>query len=95
MDNKSAVKVCELGGTWRTRYFAIRAARLAEESAADTISLRYCPTGDMLADGLTKLAGVSIMEKLRHACHGILPAIPDESQSIKHCGDQTTWWGNA
>merc|ERR1712218_37459 len=56
VDNKSALRVAELGGTWRTRYFAVRAARLAEESGEGRVELRYCPTLDMMADALTKTA---------------------------------------
>ena len=93
VDNKSALRISELGATWRTRYFAIRAARLAEESAAGTISLRYCPTGDMVADGLTKLAAITVMENLRKACDGILPPIPDITQSLRESTDKKTWWG--
>ena len=93
VDNKSALRVSELGGTWRTRYFAIRAARLQEESAANKVSLRYCQTDIMMADGLTKLAGASVLQKLRDCCDGWLPPIPDESQSFKNTTDRATWWG--
>ena len=93
VDNKSALRVSELGGTWRTRYFAIRAARLAEESAEGRVSLRYCPTGDMAADGLTKTAAVPVMQKLRDCCDGNLPPIPDTNQSFRECKDKATWWG--
>ena len=93
VDNKSALKVSELGGTWRTRYCAVRAARLQEESAANHISLRYCPTGDMMADALTKNASAPVLQKLRDCCDGKLPAIPDLTQSFKDCDDKATWWG--
>ena len=93
VDNKSALKVSELGGTWRTRYFAIRAARLQEESAAERVSLRYCPTGDMMADGLTKNAGAGVLQFLRDGCDGHLPKIPDATQSFRECSDRATWWG--
>ena len=83
VDNKSALKVSELGGTWRTRYFAIRAARLQEESAADRISMRYCPTGDMMADALTKNAGAAVLQLLRDCCHRHLPKVPDSRQSFR------------
>ena len=93
VDNKSALRVSELGGTWRTRYFAVRAARLQEESAADAISLRYCPTGDMMADGLTKNASAQVLQKLRECCDGKLPLIPDLTQSYKDSDNKATWWG--
>ena len=89
VDNKSALRVAELGGTWRTRYFAVRAARLAEESAAGRVDLRYCPTLDMMADALTKTAGEKIIGRLRGLCDGDLPTIPDESACFKNA-DQPT-----
>ena len=93
IDNKSALRVSELGGTWRTRYFAIRAARLQEESAADAVSLRYCPTGDMMGDALTKNAGAAVLQRLRECCDGLLPKIPGLSQSFRESTDKATWWG--
>ena len=76
VDNKSAPTICELGGSWRTRYFAVRAARLAEEYTLGHLSLRYCPTSDMVADGLAKLASASVMEMLRQAMAGTFPPLP-------------------
>ena len=32
IDNQSALTVAADGGTWRTRYFSVRAARLHEET---------------------------------------------------------------
>ena len=93
VDNKSALTICELGGSWRTRYFAVRAARLAEEYTLGHVSLRYCPTSDMVADGLTKLASASVMEMLRRAMAGTFPPIPESSQSFKL--QDPTWWASA
>ena len=93
VDNKSALRVSELGGTWRTRYFAIRAARLQEESAADRVSLRYCQTDVMMGDALTKNAGASVLQKLRDCCDGFLPKIPGIDQSFSKTTDRATWWG--
>ena len=92
IDNKSAVRVAELGGTWRTRYFAVRAARVAEESGAGRVELRYCPTNEMAADALTKTAAATVIAKLRALCDGDLPQIPDASQCYKYA-DASTWWG--
>ena len=93
VDNKSALTICELGGSWRTRYFAVRAARLAEEYTLGHLSLRYCPTSDMVADGLTKLASASVMEMLRQAMAGTFPPIPEASQSFKL--QDPTWWASS
>ena len=62
IDNKSALVVCDVGGTWRTRYFAVRAARLADEHRLGNVVLRYCRTDLMAADGLTKLASSQVMK---------------------------------
>jgi hypothetical protein len=90
IDNKSALSIAEFGGSWRTRYFAVRAARLAEESETGRISLRYCPTLVMLADALTKLGTAPMLERLRAALGGDLPEVPTEEQTVK--GTDATWW---
>ena len=71
IDNKSALVVCDVGGTWRTRYFAVRAARLADEHRLGNVVLRYCRTDLMAADGLTKLASSHVMRKLHDYLGGI------------------------
>ena len=53
--NQSALAVIETGGTWRTRYFAVRAARLAEEHRVGGTALFYCPTQLMAAYGLATM----------------------------------------
>ena len=50
VDNRSALTVAENGGTWRTRYFAVREARLQQEHHHGRVVLRYCPTDDMACD---------------------------------------------
>ena len=63
VDNKSALVLATCGGSWRTRYFAVRAARIAEEVECGRLNLRYCRTDRMLADSLTKLASSEIIER--------------------------------
>ena len=70
VDNKSALTLMRLGGSWRTRYFAIRAVRIIEELSALRLQLRYCPTKLMAADGLTKLATGQVMQDFREVLHG-------------------------
>ena len=65
VDNKSAMVITEAGGTWRTRYFAVRAARISEEITRGSLQLRYCRTDLMAADGLTKMASAVVMGMLR------------------------------
>ena len=83
VDNKSALTILELGGSWRTRYFAVRAARVAAEYAQGRIQLRYCRTNDMGADGLTKLAAGHVFEQLRNIMNGILPAVAGPDQCFR------------
>ena len=90
VDNKSALVVSEFGGSWRTRYFAVRAARLAEESLHGNIILRYCPTADMGADSLTKMATVRMLQNIRQAMNAILPKIPCQDQTVKDT--DRSWW---
>lgn len=85
VDNKSATTVTEHGGTWRTRYFAVRAARIGEEVRSKRLSLRYCRTDAMVADGLAKLVTALLLDKLREAMDGRLPPIPGIEQTVPHC----------
>ena len=90
VDNKSAIVLTESGGSWRTRYFAVRAARLGEEHRKGTISLRYCPTGDMGSDALTKMATALFLDKLRDAMNGRLPPVTPPTQDLQET--DYTWW---
>ena len=74
IDNKAAIAITECGANWRTRYFAVRGKRLHEEHARGSVSLEHCKTGDMIADGLTKLASHPVLETLYQAMAGNLPA---------------------
>ena len=44
IDNKAALTAASLGATWRTRYYAVRARRLLEESHQGRVRLNHCPT---------------------------------------------------
>ena len=77
VDNKSALTVMELGGSWRARDFAVRAARIAEEYARGHVQLRYCKTQDMAADGLTKVASAAVLAMLRSCMSAEFPAVAD------------------
>ena len=76
VDNRSALTLMRLGGSWRTRYFAVRAARIMEEHSMNRIQLRYCPTAQMGADGFTKLATGPVLETLRNILNSEPPEIP-------------------
>ena len=90
IDNKSALTIMELGGSWRTRYFSVRAARIAEEYARNKVQLRYCRTNAMAADGLTKMASAVVMEMLREAMSARPPALADATHNF--CQQDSAFW---
>ena len=74
IDNKAALTAASLGATWRTQYYAVRAKRLLEESQLGRVAITHCPTKEMVADTLTKLATAEVIPVLTDAMSGILPA---------------------
>ena len=70
---RTDLTIAQCGATCRTRYFAVRGARLHEEHAAGRASLEYCKTGDMLTDALIKLTPAPVIAILHSAMHGELP----------------------
>ncbi|CAK0894098.1 unnamed protein product, partial [Prorocentrum cordatum] len=90
VDNQSALRVAHFGGSWRTRYFAVRAHRIGQEHAEGHISLRFSPTATMMADALTKLASAEVLSKLRACMDGRPPPIPGATFEIK--GADECWW---
>ena len=73
IDNKAALTAASLGATWRTRYYAVRAKRLLEENQQGRVQFKYCPTKEMVADALTKLATANVIQVLVNAMDGRLP----------------------
>ena len=73
IDNKAALTAAMLGATWRTRYYAVRARRLWQENSLGRITIGHCPTKDMIADALTKLATPEVIAVLRGVMDGHLP----------------------
>ena len=82
IDNRSALTVAEQGGTWRTRYFAVRASRLTYEHQLGHLELLYAPTTAMLADALTKLATAEVLEKFRRAMDGDMAESITEAKPV-------------
>ena len=91
VDNQAALTMITDGGTWRTRYYAVRATRMHDEMTAGNISVRYCVTCDMIADALTKLCTAVVLEMARRAMEGTLPRLPGADQGVKIT--DSTWWG--
>ena len=54
LDNQSNITIAQLGGSWRSRYYARRAERLIERNL---VTASYCETKVMLADIFTKQTG--------------------------------------
>ena len=73
IDNKAALTITMCGAAWRTRYFAVRGHRLHQEYEMGRAELVHCPTKEMLADALTKLATAPVIQVLHEAMNGILP----------------------
>ncbi|MEC9354534.1 MAG: reverse transcriptase domain-containing protein, partial [Candidatus Thermoplasmatota archaeon] len=73
VDNQAAITITKCGANWRTRYFAVRGHRLHEECQVGRADMRHCPTKDMLADALTKLASAPVIHVLHEAMQGRLP----------------------
>ena len=92
VDNKSALVLATCGGSWRTRYCAVRAARIAEEVECGRLNLRYCRTDNMLADSLTKLASSEIIERLLGSIARHLPEVPGKDQAVM--ASDATWWAS-
>ena len=68
IDNKAALTIAMCGANWRTRYFAVRGHRLHEEHSRGNAELLHCPTVEMIADCLTKLASAPVIQVL----HGVM-----------------------
>ena len=73
IDNQAALTITKCGANWRTRYFAVRGHRLHEEHQIGRAQLLHCPTKEMLADALTKLASAPVISVLHEAMQGRLP----------------------
>ena len=78
------------GGTWGTRYYAVRATRLRDEMAAGSLSVRCCIAADVVADALTKLCAAMVLEMARRAMEGRFPLMPGADKVVQ-VTDQT-WW---
>ena len=70
IDSHAALSITMCGANWRTLYFAVRARRLQEESERGGLELLHCPTGEMIADCLTKLSPAPGIQILHEAMSG-------------------------
>ena len=75
IDNKAALTIALCGSSWRTRYFGVRGNRLNQEHYRGGCELLHCPTKDMVADCLTKLATAPVIEHLHAIMEGAIPTV--------------------
>lgn len=73
-DNQSVIKAAAKGeGDFkRTKHIAMRFFSIKENIDAGEVELKYLPTGDMLADILTKPLQGALFRKLRDKLLGVL-----------------------
>ena len=84
IDNKAALTIAMCGANWRTRYFAVRGHRLYEEHQRGAADLLHCPTQDMIADSLTKLAAAPVIQITQKAMEGVFPEDVGPKLQKKH-----------
>ena len=84
IDNKAALTIAMCGANWRTRYFVVRGHRLNEEHRRGAAELLHCPTRDMIADCLTKLATAAVIQTTQKAMEGVMPEDVDPKLQKKH-----------
>ena len=53
-NNRSTLSIAHVGGTWRSRHYAIRAQAVRELLALGKVQLDYVPSEGHMADILTK-----------------------------------------
>ena len=70
LDNAAALTIAKCGATWRTRYFAVRAARLHLEYTLGETDLEHCKSKEMIADALTKFSTTDVIHILHMAMGG-------------------------
>ena len=73
LDNQSAITVSTVGGTWRSRYYAVRAALIKEMVDIGDLWVEYMETKKELADALTKLADSNVLQTLRVVMSDLYP----------------------
>ena len=67
VDNKAAIDQLKRGefAPWRSRHISIRGHALVVATAGKEITVDFCGTTDMAADGLTKALTPPILQRMR------------------------------
>jgi len=80
-DNRSAI-LLERNGKMssgkRTRHIAIRYFFVTDRIRAGEVSPKWCPTGEMIADFLTKPLQGAIFRKFRDLLMGVIPTVNND-----------------
>jgi hypothetical protein len=77
-DNRSAILLEQIGkmsSGKRTKHIAIRYFFVTDRIRAGKISPKWCPTGEMIADFLTKPLQGTMFCKLRDLLMGVVPTV--------------------
>ena len=82
IDNQAALTIAVNGSGWRTRYFGCRGDRLHQEQQGGRARLLHCPTKDMMAAALTKLAAAPVISALHDAMAGVFPVVAPPGPSV-------------
>lgn len=70
-DNTSTISlVTKGGGMWRNKYMRVRQESVRERVTAGDFTVEYVPTGEMVADVLTKPLHGKLFEAMRHRVRG-------------------------
>ena len=73
IDNTSALSITELGGSWRSRHYSVRATAIRELVELNELKLEYVSTKLQLADCLTKAAQAPVLKFFREELLGERP----------------------
>ena len=91
-DNKSAILLQENGkksSSKRTRALNIRYFFLTDQIEKGNLTIQYCPTGEMIADIMTKPLQGELFEKFRRAVMGMKAQVVKEKKSFRSASRAT------
>jgi hypothetical protein len=93
-DNKSTILLAEngkLSSSKRTRHINIRYFFVTDLVKAKEISIKYCPTEDMVSDYFTKPLQGALFRKMRGLIMNIDPDATDRWDHRSVLEDKTDW----
>ncbi|KAI2500335.1 Reverse transcriptase (RNA-dependent DNA polymerase) [Fragilaria crotonensis] len=97
-DNKSTILLAENGkgsSSKRTRHIEIRYFFVKDRIDSGDLTVKYCPTGEMIADYFTKPLQGTLFTKLRNEIMNVNPDHVDyaleDCRSVLNLADGTSW----